>query len=61
MKNAHFLLWFGLGGLLSYAIGQFLTGIETMINYFIWASLMSVGGVITTMRLKKKEEQKITE
>jgi hypothetical protein len=56
MKNAHFLVWFGLGGVLSYAIGQFINGTDTKINFYIWMLFLIAGGVISTTQLKKKKE-----
>jgi hypothetical protein len=55
MKKVHFLLWFGLGGILAYAIGEFLRlgGIDSRINYFIWSGFIMVGGTITARQNKK--------
>ena len=59
MKKAHFLLWLGVGGILSYAIDEFLRigGLDSRINYFIWAGFIATGGAITAKQNKKQQQQ----
>jgi len=55
MKNVHFLLWVGVGGILAYAIGEFLTkaGFGSLLNYFIWSGLITIGGILTAKQNQK--------
>jgi hypothetical protein len=55
MKKAHFLLWFGVGGVLAYAMGEFLRigGMDSRINYFVWAGFIMIGGVLSARQNKK--------
>lgn len=57
MKNVHFLLWMGVGGILAYAVGEFLRKAEfnSLANYFIWSGLIMIGGILTARQNKNKE------
>jgi|GEM_PF-3683976 len=59
MKKMHFLFWMGLGGILSYTLGEFANRIflnDSMANFFIWSAILACGAAISSRQNKKTQE-----